>query len=259
MHIKSKTNIKNMKKYTLIVLLAALLLTGKSLLAQDNNSGFHFGLKATPVLSWYVPDNKKFANDGSKLGFGYGLITEFGFSSNYAFSTGLEVLNAGGKLAMPDSTFYTVLNEDVNPVRTDTFILDKRTYNLRYVNVPLHLKLKTNQIGAMTYFGEFGFDLSILWKSSSDDDGNFFGQSATTRQDVDLSGDINFMRLALNVGLGTEYNLSGSTSMVFSVNYNNGFTNALKKNSKTLVDKNFNTLEQKAMFNYVGLTVGVLF
>jgi hypothetical protein len=250
-----------MKKSAVLPILIVMIFVSKSIFAQDSETKlFHFGLKAAPVVSWFVPDNKKFSNAGSQLGFGYGLITEFGFSKNYAFSTGLDILNSGGRLnfpSSPDSTFYDVLNETTNV--NEKFLLHKRTYRLRYVNVPLHLKLKTNQIGSMTYFGEFGFDVSILWKARSDDDGSFIGSSPTTRQDVDLAGDANFLRLALNVGLGAEYNLSGSTSLVISVNYDNGFTNALRTNSKTLYDKNDNKLVQKAMFNYVGLSVGVLF
>lgn len=255
-----------MKKLTLFLVVIVMIFLGRPVFAQESGSLFHFGLKAAPALSWFNPDNKKFSNERYRIGFGYGLITEFGISKNYAFSTGLEVLNAGGRLIFPqspDSTYYAVLNEDVTPNRTDTFLLSKRIYMLRYVNIPLHLKLKTNQIGPMTYFGEFGFDASILWKAHSDDFGSFIGELPITLPDVDIAKDANFIRLALNIGLGAEYNLSGSTSVVFSVNYNNGFTNALKKNSKTLhpykYGRKSNSLEQNAVFNYVGFTVGILF
>jgi hypothetical protein len=251
-----------MKKSAVLPILIVMIFISKSLFAQDSEyKAFHFGLKASPALSWFMPKDKKFTNNGSKLGFGYGLITEFGFSKNYAFSTGLEILNAGGKIGFPkspDSTFYLVQNEDVTPTRTDTFLLQERNYRLRYVNLPLLLKLKTNQLGAMTYFGQFGFDVSFKWQAMANDNVNLNG-TATTRNDVDITKDINFLRLALNVGLGAEYNLSGSTSLVFSVNYNNGFTNALRKNSKTLYNKKFTALEQNSVFNYVAFTVGVLF
>ncbi len=252
-----------MKKITWLPIVFLLFFANGSLFSQDsgNNHLFHFGLKVSPALSWFTPSDKKFTDNGVKFGFGYGLVTEFGFTKNYAFSTGLEILNAGGKIGFPkspDSTFYTVLNTDVTPNRTDTFLLQQRTYMLRYVNVPLLLKLKTNQIGAMTYFGQFGFDVSFKWQATSNDDVSLKG-TASTRNDVDISKDINFIRLALNVGLGAEYNLAGSTSLVFALNYNNGFTNTLKNGSKMLFDKKFTALTQKAVFNYVALTVGVLF
>jgi hypothetical protein len=252
-----------MKKIGLLSIVFALFIHSNSLVAQDSGSDrmFHFGLKVAPALSWFSPGDKKFTNNGVKFGFGYGLITEFGFSKNYAFSTGLEILNAGGKLTFPkspDKALYTVLNTDVTPNRNDTFLLFKRDYKLRYINVPLLLKLKTNQLGAMTYFGQFGLDASFKWSAKANDDVSLNG-TESTRNDVDIAKDINFIRLALNVGLGAEYNLSGSTSLVFSINYNNGFTNAMRKDSKMLLDKNLNALSQKAVFNYVALTVGVLF
>jgi hypothetical protein len=223
-----------------------MIFTCRSLFAQESGSGhlFHFGLKISPDLSWFKPSDKTLSNSGSKLGFSYGLITEFGFSKNYAFSTGLEILNASGKLKFQDSTWYNA---------THNIIYD-RTYKLRYINIPLLLKLKTNQIGSMTYFGQFGIDASFLWKATADDNVGLNG-TQTPLNDINISKDVNFLRLALNVGLGAEYNLAGTTSLVFSLNYNNGFTNALRKDSK-FVSTNLN---QSAVFNYVGLTVGVLF
>ena len=243
-----------MKKISLFPILIVLLFLCNSSIAQDaGKSKFHFGLKAAPALSWFVPSDKSFTNDGSKLGFGYGLMTEFNFSKNYAFSTGLEILNAGGKIRFPDSTLSKKLNE-----KNDTFVVTSTSYGLRYINIPLLLKLKTNQIGAMTYFGQFGFDVSFKWRALADNEAKLDGTPITV-EDVNFSEDINFLRLALNVGLGAEYNLTGSTSVVFSINYNNGFTNAMVKNSKFLSTKNYSAITQKAVFNYVGLTIGVLF
>jgi hypothetical protein len=247
-----------MKKFVLASIAFVLIFVSNSSFAQDNSGGnlFHFGLKIAPALTWFTPGEKSLSNGGAGLGFGYGLTTEFGFTKNYAFLTGLEILNTNGKLRFADSTLYT-LPDATHPKLTDTFLLQKRTYKLRYVDLPLLLKLKTNKIGPITYFGQFGFDLAILWKATAND--NVTGIT-TSNTDIDISKDVNFIRLALNVGLGVEYNLSGTTSLMFSLNYDNGFTNALKKNSETLFAKNFNTpFPQNAVFNYIGLNIGVLF
>jgi hypothetical protein len=247
-----------MKKFVLLLTAAIMIFVNGCLFAQENgdNNLFHFGLKVTPALSWFTPGEKTLANDGVHFGFGYGLTTEFGFTKNYAFSTGLEILNANGKLKFNnnDSVFY-VANEATK--HSDTVLLN-RTYKLRYVNIPLLLKLKTNRIGPMTYFGQFGFDLAIKWLATANDNESVKA-NPITNSDVSISNDVDFIRLALNVGLGIEYNLSGTTSLVVSVNYDNGFTNALRTNSKMLFDQSRNPLQQKAVFNYVGLTVGVLF
>ena len=51
-----------------------------------SQGGFRFGLKAAPSLAWLKPDTKGISNEGSAIRFGYGLITEFALSENYAFS-----------------------------------------------------------------------------------------------------------------------------------------------------------------------------
>ena len=229
-----------------------------NLFAQNSNNNtnnskhlFHFGLKVAPDIAWFKPSDKSLTNNRAKLGFCYGLITEFGFSKNYAFSTGLEILNTGGKLGFQNPTYYSTQNNDT--------VLTNRNYKLRYINIPLLLKLKSNQIGALTYFGQFGFDAAFLWKATSDDNiTNIINGSATTLSDVDIYKGVDIARLALNVGLGAEYNLAGSTSLVFSVNYNNVFINALRNDSKLGNSLNVK-LKQSAVFNYVSLTVGVLF
>ena len=268
-----------MKKITLaiaLILSATIMLTAQDNKSSENetssantenkevkksksNSGssFHFGLKASPSLSWLKPNSKYLLHDGNKLNINGGLIMDFNFTDNYAFSTGFEISTFGGKLAYPssnkDSVFYNTSETDSIP-----FLLTTRNHKLRYVNIPITLKLKTNQIGAMVYYGQFGFDLGLRWRAMADDDGT---QKAilTTNKDVEIQEEIGFFRLALNVGLGVEYNLVGNTSLLVGVNYNNGFTNSFRKDSKFLRDKDSQRLKQDAFANYVALSVGVLF
>ncbi len=67
--------------------------------AQDNK--FNFGLKISPTVAWFkASDNLD--NDGSKIGFAYGLIADINFTNNYAFETGIDVTYRGGKLKYMD-------------------------------------------------------------------------------------------------------------------------------------------------------------
>ena len=50
----------------------------------------------------------------------------------------------------------------------------------------------------------------------------------------------------MSIALGSEYTLSGSTALVASLEFNNGFIDVLKG-------------DNKAISNYFGLNVGVLF
>ncbi|MDQ3190346.1 MAG: PorT family protein [Bacteroidota bacterium] len=277
----SISNIKNNKKnmqvfpnayFSIknITVLTVLLLLINGANAQDFKK-FRFGLKAAPNISWLKPDNPRFESkkDANKaaLKFSYGLMTEFALSENYSFVTGLEVTTVGGSLNFPDSAYYKA------GATPDTlFVLAKRTYHFQYVDIPLTLKMRTNEIGYMKYFGQFGFNLGFKSKVRANDKGSFTdatfrqGNEVERPESLDISKDTQLFRIALNLGAGIEYNLVGNTALVVSVNYSNGFTNALKKKSNDIMDKttadSFNehkNLEQKATTNYVALNIGILF
>ena len=240
-----------MKKIATIML---LLLITKVNYAQDFKK-FRFGLKAAPSVSWLKPDTKEFKQEKAGLKFSYGLMTEFALAENYSFVTGLEVTTVGGGLTFPDSSYYMSDPADSLSV----YFLNTRTYDLKYVDLPILLKMKTNEIGYMTYFGQFGFNLSFRTKARADDTGTLKGSSNVEFSDIEIEKDINLLRVALNLGLGAEYNVTGNTSIIFGLSYSNGFTNALKKNSTTIKNKTGAPLAQKAVSNYVSLNVGVLF
>jgi len=246
-----------MKKIVIIFLIAFLtapLLNagGIDSTKKTEGQGFHFGLKVSPAISWLKSNNKNIKNDGNRLNVNGGLILDFNFTDNYAFSTGFEISSFGGKFKFDSITLYTDA-EDGND-----FLLTNRIHRFRYVTVPLALKLKTNQIGAMVYYGQFGFDMGMRWRALADDEGSKKGIK-TNLKDVDIQKDVSFLRLALNVGLGVEYNLAGNTSLLIAANYNNGFLNAFRKESRLLRDADNKWIKQDAFANYVALSVGVLF
>src|SRR5690606_225918 len=88
------------KKCIALSLSAALCLPAFSLKAQDQvpvERKIRFGAYVAPSLSWMRPTANKsndrvFAseNNGSKLGFTYGVMAEYSFADNYAFVTGLQ-------------------------------------------------------------------------------------------------------------------------------------------------------------------------
>ena len=108
---------------------------------------FRFGFKAAPNISWIAPDSKDYESDGIKMGFSWGLLAEFTLTENYFVKTGFSMDYLNGKLQLP----YT--KEEV-PVTLN------RTYHLRYLEIPLSLKMRTNKFGKTAYFGEIG-----IWNS----------------------------------------------------------------------------------------------
>ena len=202
---------------------------------------FHFGLKAAPSLAWLKPDTKGIASNGTKIGFSYGIMTDFGFTDNYALGTGIDVTYRGGSLtATTPIVIDTLGNTAVQEITTD--------FRLQYIELPITLKMKTNEIGYFTYFGQFGFAPGILINAKGDLESKIAGQQgATVLEDENIKDDINNLTLSMIIALGAEYNLGGRTSLLTAITFNNGFVDVLD-------DK-----EAKATSSYFALTLGVFF
>ncbi|HNP47194.1 MAG TPA: porin family protein [Bacteroidia bacterium] len=224
-----------------IIFLSLMLISSFPMLAQDETN-FHFGLKAAPSFAWLRTDSKVASADGSKFGFSYGLMTEFNFTKRYAFATGIDVTYRGGKL----KSIYTVPNS----LGTDSITTIEQAITLQYIEIPLTLKLKTNEIGYLTYFLQVGVAPGINIRSRADN--KFTSQSngntvASSEDKVDIKDDINSFNLSMIIGGGVEYTLSGSTTLLLGVQFNNGFLDVEDSN------------DLKVNSNYLALTVGILF
>jgi hypothetical protein len=145
--------------------------------------------------------------------------------------------------------------------------LENRIIKANYVNIPVALKMKTNEIGYMTYFGEFGANINVLVKSrvKKDEGIQVPVGSNFVNEDLDMTKSTGLFNIGLKIGGGAEYNVSGNTSIFFGVHYNHYFLNALKTNDKYLQKEDalnpgqFKSAGQKATPGAVTLTVGILF
>ncbi|MEP7169437.1 MAG: porin family protein, partial [Bacteroidota bacterium] len=119
-------------------------------------------------------------------------------------------------------------------------------YTIRYIEVPLTLKMKTNPIGYIRYYGQFGLAPGFLIGAKGTEEHS----DNKTLNDADAKERINNFNISLVIGLGIEYNLSGNTNLLLGVIYKNGFSDVLNETKY---------LEGKANANTIGLTVGILF
>lgn len=268
-----------MKKVFLIAISFFVLVS--KIFAGDGpaDSKFRFGLKMAPSIAWMKSDDtKKLDSDGAALKFAYGLTTEFRLTSVASFCTGVEVNYSGGRLNFTnpaDSVYYDPSEFTIPLANTsDKFFLTRRTYSITYVDLPVLLKMKTPEVGGFTYFGLFGINLSIRAKVKANDIGTLVtykdSTSGTSRQiavtnayeipDLIVTKDMNFFRAGLNVGAGAEYRIAGSTSVFVSLNFQNGFTNVLKKESENMISKTKRqSFVQNAKTNFFQINIGVLF
>ena len=220
-----------MKK--IILLSAICILSFSNLFAQK----FHFGLGVTPSLAWLHPGSDEITGDGSKIGFNYGLITEFAFTDNYSFATGITVDSKGGKIRTKDPISFVIPPDTVlmSAVENDE-------YTIRYIEIPATLKMKTNPIGYLRYYGQFGVAPAFLIGAK----GTSKLGSYTPIDDEDIKDLVNNFNISLVIGLGIEYSLAGNTNLLIGIIYKNGFSDVVNGDGKA----NANTL---------GLNVGVLF
>ena len=225
-----------MKKATLT--LAATLLFAISTHAQDRST--RLGLQVSPNMGWITTDEDAVDNDGSRLGYRFGLLGDFqlGSNANYFFSTGAFLNNVGAKLktTLSDSARTTFTSES----------------KFQYVEVPITVKLKTNEIGYMTYYGQIGFGTAFNISAKSDFDQPDANGKITRVTDEDIMDNTQLFKASLIVGAGLEFNFSGNTSAMIGVTYNNGFTNINK-------DVKIGETELKAKQNYLELSLGVFF
>jgi hypothetical protein len=221
-----------MKKIALIALLAAI--TSTSSFSQNtpttsdpvvapntSNStpALRMGLSVSPILSWFSMDiDETFVQtDGVRFNIQYGLHIDkrLGSNPNYYLSTGVFVMNTGGKLV------YGQVDSE-----TGTKSVITSDFRFNYINVPVALMLRTNDIGYMTYFARVGFDSGFNIKASQDYTEQEYGSTETTTQEKEDASDyVNLYRAALHLELGIEYKLSGNTRLMISAEWNNGLNN----------------------------------
>jgi opacity protein-like surface antigen len=224
--------------------LSLILLISANIFSQayKDYKSLKLGLKVSPNLGWLRPETRNFENDGIRFGFSYGLISDFRLAENYYVGSGLFITHWGGKLLMP-------AKELVNDV--EIAVTQRRTYNLQYLEIPLTLKLLTNEIGYSTYYGQFGIGLGANINAKGED--RFYNDSyVRVDESPDIKSDITFMRVALVIGAGMEYSLAKNASVLVGVEYNNGFTNLLKSKPE-------HTSKHSAVTNYFQLTIGIVF
>lgn len=208
------------------ILLSAIMIMGCiSGYAQE----FRLGLKAHPTFGYLTSDDAGFESDGVKIGFSYGLLIDYGFADNYAFATELSITGCGGsyKFKFGDTTYASSLF-------------------LQYVEIPLTLKLRTNAMGDVKYYGQFGLAAGVNVKAKNTLTKSTNGTAHSTGQE-NVIDDINLLRLALVIGAGAEYTISGNTALTGGITFNNGFTDIASDNNSKITN------------SYFALNLGVLF
>jgi hypothetical protein len=147
------------------------------------------------------------------------------FEENYAFILGFGVNNLGGNLLYSDSTRF-ISKEDT------LFFTPGQTvkHTLQYLDFPLGLKLKTEELGYATFFLQIGFNpmVNISALVSSNDE-------VYDKESVRES--IHVFNLGYHAGIGVEYRLGGSTALVGGIRWTSGLIDISSQDDANILTK----------------------
>ena len=194
-----------------------------------------FSVEASPQFAWLSSDEDNVTPSGSILNFRTGIEMDLFFAENYAFTLGFGVNNMGGNILYSDSTYFISNSDSV--IALPGQILK---HKLRYIDIPLGLKLKTEELGYKTFFIQLGFNPMInLSAIAISEDGQFDKEN--------ISEDTNLFSLCYNVGAGVEYRLGGSTALIGGIRWTSGLNDVTGSDMA------------KITLNSISIHLGILF
>jgi hypothetical protein len=184
-----------------------------------------FGFKAAPNISFNrvesEADNTDFDTNGVGLRFQLGPIFDFEFKENHYFSTGIIFTSKR-------STFVA---DSMNTSYTEN-------YNPQYLQVPITLKLFTEEIGLdkKIYF-QFGGTVDFMTNSEGEEE--------------NIVQSFKFFDLNSLLAIGLEYGIGINTKIFGGIVYQRGLLNVINDN---LYGDSF-----KLRNDFVGLELGIIF
>jgi len=200
-----------------------LLLTSlTTLLGQGKTK---FSVHVDPQFAWFKSDENHIQNDGSIFQVQYGLQMDRFFDENYAFTLGFGVNNLGGNLYYSDSTRFISKDDTLSFVPGQTV-----KHQLQYLDFPLGLKLKTEELGYATLFLQIGFNPMV----------NISALATSTDEVYDkenIKESIQIFNLGYHAGIGIEYRLGGSTALIGGIRWTSGLIDLSSQDDANILTK----------------------
>lgn len=254
-----------------IIPLFILLLSFSTIQGQVEDRAFRFGVTGAMGTAFNMSTKTNATGQGLGFSYAYGMQLEFYFSDVIGLRTGASLYNSRAKIeykagnpTIDDDDIYLLYPVSAGQSTTDVSdIAVSRTMVINAINVPLIIKAKTPEIGYLTYFIEFGLDNDFAVRSFSTNN-----IVLIDNEEKELKGDsesfgankeVILYRGGLNIGIGTEYNLVGSTSIFGSINWSRPLLRTYKKESTQVYYNQLGDFKQDLRMHRINLTVGILF
>ena len=220
-----------MKRFILFAFLVALVIPG------FGQKHIKLSFAGSPSVNWMSTDNADAERGKLTLGYDYGLNSDFYFSEDerYAFSTGIQISNIGGEISYRTNSPFQFSGATLPS-------LSKIRYRLRYVEIPIAIKLKTDQFHRIYYWGQFGVSPMVNIKAKGD-------SSDGSLNKANINDEVNLFNMAMNVGIGFDFDLGSSNSITGGLIYQNGLIDVTTDNDFT----------DKTITNSLKLKIGLIF
>ncbi|MDD3743671.1 MAG: porin family protein [Lentimicrobiaceae bacterium] len=209
--------------------------------ASAQYKSVELGIKLSPNMGWLKSNQKDYNSTGVRPGIAWGMVSDFYFARNYAFSSGFNFNFHGGDLSYPD-----MLNYDAGTV--------ERRYRLKYIEIPATIKMKTNEMNGYRIYGMVGVGLSVRLNASARDIMTIPGKIVDKTGFIKVSDETHLMKMSMIVGAGVDVPLDNSSFISVGVHFNNGFTDVLKGKNKVNP-----ALGHEGIPNFIELAVALMF
>ncbi len=174
------------------------------------------GLKFSPLLSTNnvetISDTLDIVKGGSAAKFGIGVIVDYAFSDTYTFSSGLIVV--------PKKVSVNIQGENGG-----TFPNASEAYNLQYLQIPLTLKLYTNEIAPdFNIFFQVGGAVEVKMDERPLEEGYI------------LIDKFNPLDIMATIGAGVEYRVGVSTVLFGGFSFQRGLIDTVNETDPRNLD-----------------------
>ena len=173
-----------------------------------SQTDLRLSLKVNPAITFNrftsETDSLSFETSEDNIRPTFGLAADLGLTESYFFSTGI---------------LYSLRNVNLTAVNESTSVSDIEKYQLEYIEIPVTLKLYTNDLGvdSKIYFQTgFMFDILVNWKGGDNSD--------------DLIEKLRFFDTSFYIGTGFDKQLGVSTAVFIGVYYQRGLVNLASNN-----------------------------
>ena len=243
-----------MNKFLLLIFTA---LSCNLLNAQEAaNNKIQAGLSFQAGINSIRPETKVIEKNGLGTNLGVGMNLNYGFTKSLGFSTGLIFNFETFKYKKGNTDLYYYYDDseirnkngilDDNGIMnastsTKLYSLTERTAKPLYLSIPTLLLFRTKFIGYYRYFGKFGVTNNFLLNYKYFDKGANIESLDPTDIAISFNNenmtavrkDLSLYKGFVSISGGTEWNFTGTTSLVAELCYNYGFVNITRGDALT--------------------------